>query len=146
MARATTGVTVIGNLSKVQRAIPGLGSGGSRVITKVLKENGEHAVRYMQNVIDTTPSALVPGKDNRNWSGLMRKSVSYEVVNPSKSKYRLRLGWINTMRDYFLWQDTGDPQNDRQWPIRGMMMIFQGYYFAKQGVKNDIEHAKLSRK
>ena len=34
MARATTGVTVIGNLSKVQRAIPGLGSGGSRVITK----------------------------------------------------------------------------------------------------------------
>lgn len=146
MARAVTGVTVIGNLKRVQRAIPGLGSGGSRVITRILKENGEESVTYMQNIIDTTPSALVPGKDNRNWSGLMRKSVSYEVVNPAKSKYRLRLGWVDTVRDYFLWQDTGDPQNDRQWPIRGMMMVFQGYYFAKQGVKRDIEQAKLSRK
>lgn len=147
MSSAMRGITVRGNLKNVQRGqIPGLGSGGQRVIERVLKQNGEEAVQYMQNVIDTTPSALVPGKDNRNWSGLMRRSVGYKVINPSKGYYRLQLGWIKNEQDYFVWQDTGVPQNGRQWPIQGMMMLFQGYYYAKQGVKGDIEHAKSIRK
>lgn len=141
------GVTVRGNLNKVKRGqIPGVGAGGQRVIQKVLKETGEESVDFMQRIIDTTPSALVPGKDNRNWSGLMRKSVGFEIVNPSKGAYRLRVGWVDTEQDYFLWQDSGKPQNSREWPIQGMMMLFQGYVYARDGVRRGIERAKSIRK
>lgn len=146
-SRATRGVTVIGNLNNVKRGqIPGLGAGGQRVIVRAMNTVGAESVELMQRVIDTTPSALVPGKDNRNWTGKMRASVGYVITNKEKGYYRLRLGWVDNVEDYFAWQDTGAPQDTRQWPIRGMLMLFQGYVYARDRMKASIEQAKSARK
>ena len=73
----------------------------------------------------------------------MINSVGYRVLNTARGKYRLQTGWIGTEEDYFLWQDSGEPQNSREWPIKGMMMLFQGYVVARDEVRRGIERAKL---
>ena len=138
------GVTVVSNRKSTGRGIvSGFGAGGQDKIVRVLNDAGEASVQTMQNVIATTPSALVEGKPNRIWSGKMINSVGYRVLNPSRGMYRLQTGWIGTEEDYFLWQDSGEPQNSREWPIKGMMMLFQGYVVARDEVRRGIERAKL---
>lgn len=62
----------------------------------------------MVNAIETTPSSIVPGKDNRVDTGLMKDSVDVEDVHQvSSAKYEGSVGWVYLIEDYFLVQEHG---------------------------------------
>lgn len=143
-ARHSAGVTVKTTRKHVGPGIiSGFGAGGRSSVEAIMKTTGQEAADVMQNVIDTTPSGIVAGKPDRNWTGKMRASVAYEIERTARGVYRLRVGWVNQTEDYFFWQDTGVPQREGQWEIEGMRMLFQGYLVAKEGVKHGISRSKL---
>ena len=62
----------------------------------------------MVNAIETTPSSIVLGKDNRVDTGLMKDSVDVEDIHQvSSTKYEGSAGWIYLIEDYFLVQEHG---------------------------------------
>lgn len=144
MKSPTRGITVSSTRKRTGRGIVSAsGAGGRSVVENVMRQAGEQSVQVMRTVIETTPSGIVKDKPDRVWTGKMRDSVNYQIVNMARGKYRLRVGWTGTREDYFLWQDSGDPQRSGQWPIKGMMMLFQGYLVARDEVRKGIEQSQL---
>ena len=78
---------------------------------------GQAAIKH---TIDTTPSAIVPGKTNRNWTFHMNESVDADVKRTGTT-IRIRAGWINNKEEYFLIQEHG------QGTITPMHALFAGH-------------------
>ena len=78
---------------------------------------GQEAIKH---AIDTTPSALSPGKDNRNWTFHMNQSVDSDVKR-NGTTISIRAGWIRTQEAYFLIQEHG------QGTITPMNALFAGH-------------------
>lgn len=64
---------------------------------------GEAAVKH---TIDTTPSSLSPGKQNRNWTFHMNQSVDSKVIRNGNT-ITIRVGWTDIQEGYFLIQEDG---------------------------------------
>jgi len=64
---------------------------------------GEEMVRH---VIATTPSAIVEGKDNRNWTFNMSESADSDVRRNGNT-ITIRAGWLENKEGYFLIQEHG---------------------------------------
>lgn len=76
-------------------------------------EISAEAVDVFQQVIATTESSIVRGKDNRIDTGLMFESVDYTEVSPrGKNKWGTSIGWTDTREDYFLTQEHGGYATD----------------------------------
>lgn len=73
----------------------------------------DRALKEMQRTIDTTPSSLSPGKDNRNWTFHMRQSLDAKVSQRGR-KRGLSAGWLKDQEDYFLIQEDGGSVNGRE--------------------------------
>lgn len=67
---------------------------------------GELARDSMRNTIETTPSGLAPGKDNRILTGAMWDAADYSVTQAGY-KVRVRHGWLRSRKKYFLDQELG---------------------------------------
>lgn len=67
---------------------------------------GELARDSMRNTIETTPSGLVPGKNNRILTGAMWDAVDYSVT-ATGNKFRVKHGWLHSRKKYFLAQELG---------------------------------------
>lgn len=69
---------------------------------------GEDAVQTIRQVIDTTPSALSPGKIGRNWTGHMRSRVDYKITQTG-NRVEVTFGWPNMRRaeEYIAEQELG---------------------------------------
>ncbi len=138
-------VQVKGSLRRVEQRLSSYGVGGKPVVIPLLKLVGDDAMWFMRRIIETTPSGIVPGKPDRVWTGKMRDAVGYKIENPKRAVYTLVVGWVGPREDYFKWQDTGNPQRDGQWKIKGMHMIHQGQVYAREGVRDELARAKHSR-
>jgi hypothetical protein len=64
---------------------------------------GLEAARW---TIDNTPSALSPGKPNRNWTFNMRQSLDADVKRNGNT-VTIRVGWLRNKDGYFLAQEHG---------------------------------------
>lgn len=84
------------------------GAGGKSVLREILEHAGEDGVEDMQHTIATTESALVPGKQNRIWTGQMHDEIYYEL-SEDKHSVTVRFGWLNPdfYEDYHLAQEYG---------------------------------------
>lgn len=84
------------------------GAGGKSVLREILEHAGEDAVEAMRRTIATTPSALVPGKGNRIWTGQMRDEIYYEM-SEDKHSVTVTFGWLHPdfYEDYHLAQEYG---------------------------------------
>lgn len=71
-------------------------------------EAAETGAEYVRTAIRTTPSGLVPGKNNRIWSGHMLERVDTQVFKRG-STITIRAGWQNVKasESYFKAQDLG---------------------------------------
>ena len=140
------GVIIKGSLQRTKDFISSYGAGGKPLVVPMLDEVGEESVQFMQNIIMTTPSGIVEGKPDRYWTGRMYRAVSYKIDNPSRAVYRLVVGWVKDQADYFRWQDTGNPQSDGQWKIKGMHMVNQGRVFAREQTRRELARLKSRNK
>lgn len=75
---------------------------------EVAFEAGEKGAEKIRETIDTTPSAFVPGKGNRNWTFHMRSRVDHKITQTG-NQIRIQMGWFNIKNDekYFILQDSG---------------------------------------
>lgn len=106
-------------------------------VDEVALEAGVRGQKMMEHVIDTTESALRPGKDNRNWTFEMRNSMDAKV-DKRGTTVSIRLGWLDNKEGYFLLQDYGGKLGDREIPA--MHSLDQGFNemlktLARKGLK-----------
>ena len=80
-------------------------------INRVLQDLESEMVPFMQNIIRTTPSGIVSGKDNRVWSGDMLDALGSEF----KNRVTLNLGWVKEQEEYFAEQDQGTGTRTGGW-------------------------------
>ena len=73
------------------------------IVAAIMRDAGADAAEHMRNVISTTPSAIVAGKNNRIYTGAMINAVGWEQVG----KLGFKAGWIHDQEMYFLYQDLG---------------------------------------
>ena len=89
----------------------------------------------MKKVIETTPSSIVNGKDNRIDTGLMHDSVSHTYMNPSgNNKWTGYAGWTKKLKDYFLTQEYGG-ETPKSWGSRGGIKISPMHMLTKGKVE-----------
>ena len=79
-----------------------------RDIIQIATEAAQEGAEHIREAIRTTPSGLVPGKQNRIWSGHMLERVDTQVFKRG-SVITVRAGWQTLKRseDYFKMQDLG---------------------------------------
>lgn len=82
---------------------------------------GENAAHQKVN---TTPSALSPGKPNRNWTFQMNQAITSSVTRRGTT-ISIRVGWLKVKQGYFLTQEHGG--NLRGTTIPAMNALLAGY-------------------
>jgi hypothetical protein len=75
-------------------------------VDEIALEGSVIALDTMRETINTTPSSLSPGKDNRNWTFEMNRSLDAKVSQRGR-KRGIDAGWLQTQEDYFLIQEDG---------------------------------------
>ena len=80
-------------------------------INRILQDLESEMVPFMQNIVNTTPSGIVSGKDNRVWSGDMLDALGSEF----KNRITLNLGWVKEQEEYFAEQDQGTGSRTGGW-------------------------------
>ena len=80
-------------------------------INRILQDLESEMVPFMQNIVNTTPSGIVSGKDNRVWSGDMLDALGSEF----KNRITLNLGWVKEQEEYFAEQDQGTGTRTGGW-------------------------------
>lgn len=69
------------------------------VVMKAIQDTAqiisEEIPEMVMNTVEHTPSALVPGKDNRVWTGYMRDHQTARVLNARGLSTTIQYGWIN---------------------------------------------------
>lgn len=88
-------------LSEVEKDI-------DREVMDTARRSAEIGAEHIRDAIRTTPSGLVPGKNNRIWTGHMLERVDTQVFKRG-DVITVRAGWQNLSRkeDYFKMQDLG---------------------------------------
>lgn len=138
---AKSRLTLISNVKNaVGKAIPALGSGGERIIQGILEDAGQQATRLGREVIQTTPSSIVPGKPDRVYTGLMLNSVNYMITHTGRNRYNLYTGWIGGDPGYFQLQDVGGT-SDWGIEIEGMFMMDRIKQFVRPYVEQGVRDA-----
>ena len=98
-------------------------------INRILQDLESEMVPFMQNIVNTTPSGIVSGKDNRVWSGDMLDALGSEF----KNRITLNLGWVKEQEEYFAEQDQGTGTKTFGWGnVPPMHMLEQGKIEAEQ--------------
>ena len=92
----------------------------NRDVQEAALEAGVRGQAMMEHVIDTTDSALSPGKPNRNWTFNMRNSLDSKVDRRGTT-ITVQAGWLHNKEGYFLIQDQGQ---GTIWPMHA---LDQGY-------------------
>lgn len=95
------------DLNDLRTELNARGAGGFPVLREVLTDIADEAVAKMIQTIETTPSAFVPGKGNRVDTGAMREAVKASEVQRNGHKVSVKVGWVDTQENYFLWQEQG---------------------------------------
>lgn len=83
------------------------GLGGQDALIEIMEHVAEDGADQIRDIIMTTPSALVPGKDNRYWTGQMYDDVGFKDVQVSGSKVTAIFGWVGNVEDYYMNQEYG---------------------------------------
>jgi hypothetical protein len=83
---------------------------------------GQEKIKW---TIDHTESALVPGKDNRNFTYEMNHSVDSRV-DRNGNTISIRVGWLENKRGYFLIQEHGG-QKPGGGTITPMLALMAGH-------------------
>lgn len=80
----------------------------NRSVMESARQAAETGANHIREAIRTTPSGLVPGKNNRIWSGHMLERVDTQVYKRG-GVIVARAGWMNLRKseDYFKMQDLG---------------------------------------
>lgn len=87
-------------------------------------ESGVRGQALMEHTIDTTESALSPGKPNRNWTFNMRNSLDSKVKRTGTT-ITIEAGWLGNKEDYFLVQEYGGDLGNRH--ISAMHALMAGH-------------------
>ena len=87
-------------------------------------EAGDRGQKMMEHTIDTTESALSPGKPNRNWTFNMRNSLDAKVDQRGLT-ISVTIGWLQNKEDYFLVQEHGGDVGNRH--ITAMNSLVAGH-------------------
>jgi hypothetical protein len=90
---------------------------------------GLEAARW---TIDNTPSALSPGKPNRNWTFKMNQSLDADVRR-SGNTTTIRVGWLRIKEKYFLIQNDGGNLGEKV--ITPMNALMNGQHAIKDTLK-----------
>lgn len=71
-------------------------------------EIGEIGKSGVRHKVETTPSARVPGKGNRVWTGHMRDRAGWSIQQTG-NRIRVQYGWLNLRKaeDYIMDQENG---------------------------------------
>ena len=85
---------------------------------------GTRGQAMMEHTIDTTESALSPGKPNRNWTFNMRNSMDAKVEQRGTT-ITVSIGWLQNHEDYFLIQEYGGDLGNRH--ISAMHSLMAGH-------------------
>lgn len=92
-------------------------------------------------VIDSTPSALSPGKVGRNWTREMRNRVDSKVAKRGRRR-GVQAGWLSGQKTYFLDQDRGTgivPAG------QGMHMLMAGFKTFQREMDKGLRRVKRER-
>lgn len=101
-----------------------LEKGVNRDTQEAALEAGVRGQAMMEHVIDTTDSALSPGKPNRNWTFNMRNSLDSKVDRRGTT-ISVQAGWLHNKEGYFLLQEHGGKLGDKD--ITAMNALMAGH-------------------
>lgn len=87
-------------LSGLLQRIEGIPLALSDVLETVGNELVQTIPEQLKNVVETTPSALVPNKGNRVWTGYMRDTAGAQVERHSWNYTKISYGWINGLNGF----------------------------------------------
>lgn len=96
----------------LQSWLMGLEKEMNKDVAEAALEAGVRGQAMMEHVIDTTESALSPGKPNRNWTFKMRNALDSKVDRRGTT-ITVEAGWLYTKEGYFILQDKGGKLGDR---------------------------------
>lgn len=113
------------------------------LFANVIDKLSEEIPPALQDTIEKTPSALVPGKIGRIWTGHMHDSVSVIVPDNVTVEY----GWIEGSNkfdggwdhDYILGQEYGD---DRVWGMKALEKVEKQVKLAEKTSKEVYTEAR----
>ena len=108
---------MLGNISAIDKDY-------NDAVDSVVLDAAEAAKLAIKETIDTTESALSPGKPNRNWTFTMNHAVDNDVKRSGNIR-KITAGWINRKENYFLIQEKGGTVNGRH--VWGMGALMNGY-------------------
>jgi hypothetical protein len=114
-------------------------------VDEITLEAASLGLKAMQEAIDTTPSSLSPGKDNRNWTYHMRQSLDAKVTQRGR-KRGIGAGWLSDQEDYFLIQEDGGTVHGTQ--VTPMHALVNGFTVMEQYIEQQMSALpkKLSKK
>lgn len=106
----------------------------------VLDDVADAAVSQMQQIIATTPSAIVPGKADRIDTGTMHDAVDRDKVQRGRNVRSVRFGWVNEKEDYFIDQEegTGDKTSGGFNNITPMHALRGSFLWARDEVVHEL--------
>lgn len=87
-------------LSGLLQRIEGIPLALADVLEEVSNELVETIPEQLRNVVETTPSAIVPNKPNRVWTGYMRDTAGAQVERSSRNYTKISYGWINGLNGF----------------------------------------------
>lgn len=87
-------------LSGLLQRIEGIPLALSDALETVGNELVQTIPEQLRNIIENTPSALVPDKPNRVWTGYMRDSAGAQVERSSWNYTKISYGWINGLNGF----------------------------------------------
>lgn len=114
---------------------------------------------YLKEIIMSTDSVLTPilgnyEKGNRVDTGRMLNSINLDEVSDDQGTH-MRVGWTETKRKYFLWQETGKPEYYEKltkvsrnkekllkdaMEMNPMLSFVQGMAFIRNEMRKNIAH------
>lgn len=127
------------DLEDLSTTLRARGAGGARILSEVITDVMDEAVDMMKETIDTTPSGLVPGKPDRNYSGDMREAMNAAPVVRSATKVSGKWGWTKRKEDYFLLQDYGYSR------VPPMHALLNSFVWAREELKQQIDQLVRSK-
>lgn len=87
-------------LSGLLQRIEGIPLALADVLEEVGNELVESIPAQLRSVVENTPSALVPNKPNRVWTGYMRDTAGAQVERSSWNYTKISYGWINGLNGF----------------------------------------------
>lgn len=87
-------------LSGLLQRVEGIPLALADALEEVSNELVESIPTQLRSIVENTPSALVPNKPNRVWSGYMRDTAGAQVERSSWNYTKISYGWINGLNGF----------------------------------------------